>query len=68
MSSKYLDMLIGQYTADMYQIKEKTYKWSTFDPLGQFYPIKSIFKVFDWKKYMYKSSVTILKLCQNKTE
>ena len=44
-SIDFLDMLIGQWTADMYQIfKEKKYKLSTFDPFRQLYPIIKYFK------------------------
>ena len=40
----FLDMLIGQWTADRYQIfKEKKYKYSTFDPFRQFHPIIKYF-------------------------
>ena len=40
----FLDMLIGRWTADIYQIsKEKKYKYSTFDNLRQFYPIIKYF-------------------------
>ena len=51
-SWKNVDMLIDGWAADIYQIfKKESINTEYFDPFRQLNAIKSILKVFNWKKY-----------------